>query len=131
MKLLIVICALMMAGCQTALVYTGEVRGPVSSVQEVDRSLGDFYRSRGFAPAPAINGAGYAPGEWHLARGKYLVVWLGQTLKEEKIEIRIVPQPGANEAAREIAEAIRAFMASHFPTTSFELVEKPELDIFR
>ena len=131
MKLLVVICALLMAGCQTALVYTGEVRGTASSVQAVDRSLGEFYRSRGFAPAPAITGPGYAPGEWQLSRGKFLVVWIGQTQKEGTLEIRIVPQPGANDAAREVADAIRTYMASHFPTTSFELVEKPELDFLR
>jgi hypothetical protein len=131
MKLFVFFSALLLSGCQTALVYTGEIRVTASGSREVEPALDEFYRGHGFTPAPAITGAGFAPGEWHLERAKHLVVWLGQTRKEDRIEIRIVPQPGANDAAREVAAAIRTFMSTRFPTTAFELIEKPELDLFR
>lgn len=121
----------MLAGCQSALVYTGEAAGPDFELSKAASALEEFYRSYGFTPAPAVTGSGVAPGEWDLMRGKYLVVWLGQTKKEGRIEIRIVPQPGANAASKEIAESVRNFMRTHFPDIPFELREKPELDIFR
>jgi hypothetical protein len=131
MKLLVLLCALLLGGCQTALIYTGEIRIAANASQEVATALEGFYRGFGFKPASAINGAGFARREWHLEQAKHLVVWLGQTRKAERIEIRIVPQSGANDAAREVAAAIRSFMSMRFPAVSFELVEKPELDLFR
>lgn len=121
----------MLAGCQSALVYTGQATGPDVELSKAASALEEFYRSYGFTPAPAVTGSSVAPGEWDLMRGKYLVVWLGQTKKEGKIEIRIVPQRGANQASQELAEAVRTFMRTHFPSIPFELREKPELDIFR
>lgn len=130
-RVLLIFGMLILSGCQTALVYTGTVSGPRPTVLTVAQSLEDFYLSRGLSRAPAIRGHGHEEGEWHLVRKGHAVLWLGHTVKEEKIEIRIVPQPGANEASREVAAAIRAFMAGSHPDVRFVLVEKPELDLFR
>ena len=131
LRVLLIFGVLILSGCQTALVYTGAVSGPRSTVATVAQTLEEFYLSEGLSRAPAISGHGYEEGEWHLVRKGHVVLWLGQALKEEKIEIRIVPQPGANEASREVATAIREFMARSHPDVRFELVEKPELDLFR
>jgi hypothetical protein len=131
MKLFVVFWVLLLCGCQTALVYTGEIRASSNAMREVEDALEGFYRAQGFTQARAITGGGYTPGEWHLERAKHFILWLGQTKKDDRIEIRIVPQPGANDASREVAAAIRTFMGARFPAVTFELVEKPELDLFR
>lgn len=71
------------------------------------------------------------PGEWDLVQSNHFVLWLGQVVRDGKLEIRIVPQPGANEISKQVAQAIRSFVGTRYPNVPFELTEKPELDFLR
>ena len=134
--LALVILAVAMCGCKTALVYTGSVKtGDDQKATEVSKVIEDEYLRQGLqrehfirAPTKASYWSSWVT---PVESTRYNALWVGDWVKDGTLFIRIVPQPYCNDASREFGEHIRGFMTTKFPDLEWRLTARSELDWFR
>ena len=135
-SLALIILAVAMCGCKTALVYTGSViTGDDQKATEVSKVLEDEYLRQGLRREYVIRAPAKASywSSWVTPVGstRYNALWIGHWVKDGTLFIRIVPQPYCNHASRDFGEHIRGFMTTKFPDFEWTLNGRSELDWFR
>ena len=125
-----------LSGCKTALIYTGSVKaGDDQKARAVARTIEEEYVRQGLkleSDFPSKTEAFYATA-WVKPVGntRYITLWVGNTVKEGKLLIRIVPQPYCDDTSRAFGEHMRGFMTTTFPELDWNLVSRTEQDWFR
>ena len=135
-SLALIILAVAMCGCKTALVYTGSViTGDDQKATEVSKVLEDEYLRQGLQREYVIRAPAKASywSSWVTPVGStcYNALWVGDWVKDGTLFIRIVPQPYCNHASRDFGEHMRGFMTTEFPDFDWALNGRSELDWFR
>lgn len=127
--------SLLLAGCRTALVFTGGVstsseQQALSVINELDTGL----KKEGFTPDALPPGSTVIPkgviriSSWWSPQRDVLVEAI---TKKEEVSLRIVPQPGANESSKAVAAQVQSLLQQRFPTLKVRIMEKPEADFLR
>ena len=135
-SLALLVLAVAVSGCKTALVYTGSVKaGDNQKAVAVSKAIEDEYVRQGLQierDFRAPTGAYYSTA-WVTPVGstRYNALWVGDWVKNGTLFIRIVPQPYCNDASREFGEHIRGFMTTTFLDLGWTLTARSELDWFR
>jgi len=135
-SLALVILAVTMCGCKTALIYTSSVRtGDDQKAMEVSKVLEEEYVRQGlqreYVTSPPTKAYYWTSWVTPVGSTRYIALWVGDWVKDGTLFIRIVPQPYCNEASRDFGEHIRGFMTTKFPDLEWTLTARSELDWFR
>jgi hypothetical protein len=122
-----------LAGCRTALVFTGTVETiDEREALAVASALESDLKKEGFTANPLPHTqlpSGVARmSSWWNPRSSVLVEAI---TKKKEVSLRIVPQPGANNASKEVAERVRILLVTRFPNLKIQIIEKPEADFLR
>jgi hypothetical protein len=123
-----------MNGC--ALVYTGSVKtGDNQKAIGISKILEAEYVRQGFQKDDVPPQAeAYYWASWVTPSAEstnYNAIWIGDWVKDGTLFIRIVPQPGCNDASRKFGEHMKIFITNSFPDLEWNLVGRFEPDLFR
>ncbi len=129
----VIVLAITVSGC--ALVYTGSVTtGDNQKAVAASKLLEAEYVKEGFQPNDvAADSKAYYWSSWFTSpeSTRYNAIWIGNWVKDGTLFIRIVPQPGCNDALRAFGGHMQIFMTNAFPCFDWRLVGRQEPDLLR